>query len=216
MKLIWIYYETDRLIECTKLFRNRQVNLSNSQYPVYQFRYILNLLLFLLYRDLHANRVSYVMSETAAKSIWFFKIRAQRWIGSPVALFEPENTGRLKNVSIIASEQPFIPVSLDDIEQICQPFQLDYADSTTPKSSYVENADISIAHPNVVVGRGALLCDSQHEEGECPAPVSDEIDRRIVRGKFSSDTANMRRATFKSSRFTDLFLTPLKTKVSRH
>ena len=100
------------------------------------------------------------MSETGAKSRWLFKNRAQRWIGSTAALFEPEYTGRLKNVPIIASEQLFIPVSLDGIVQKCQSFELEYY-----VEFYVENADISTAHLNVVVGCGALMCDPRHEEG---------------------------------------------------
>ena len=53
------------------------------------------------FRELSACQLFYMVTENATQTKTLLKVRDQRWVGSSVALFEPESAGYMKNVPII-------------------------------------------------------------------------------------------------------------------
>ena len=134
-------------------------------------------------------------------------VRDQPWIGSLVALFEPECKGHLKEVPKLWTDQPLVPIRWIIQAQQTRPYIAEYADDQIPHALYIEDADIAISQVNITVGCAAKMCDSQHElPSPCPALTSDDINLRIMSCKVTSKKANISRVKFRSIQLTQLFV----------
>jgi hypothetical protein len=155
-----------------------------------------------LSRENNEGDLFYMMTETSQETRQLFKLQNVTWIGAIVGLFEPDYKSLLNQVPILKVDQPLLPLQASMTYKQTRPYVAEYEDRMVPKALFVQDATIAITKANILVGCGADLCDSQHEESTpCPAAVTQEIAKRVLSCRITSKEANISRVPFKSTQF---------------
>jgi hypothetical protein len=155
-----------------------------------------------------------MIAPTLDDAFHLFRFPNVTFLGSWVAIYEPQSSGTIHNLPIIATDTTLVPIDVSpNTSDICLSTVLDAVTSNEPVKTFlleVPAKDVRIREVGLPKACSSVMCDSLHKstknDNRCPALTGGRSDRRCLMFKVTIKGFAIKRCAYSSESLADILI----------